>query len=92
MLYRIFDAASILLSVMSTAIFIYCILTWVAPRSAARYWLERFIDPICAPFRPLGRMLINRWGAPFDFTCWFALIGIRIASRLLWQIYYMIVF
>lgn len=92
MLYRIFDAVNILLSLMSAAIFIYCILTWVAPRSAARYWLERFIEPICAPFRPLSRMLITRWGAPFDFTCLFALIGIRLLSQLLVRIYYMIAF
>lgn len=92
MLYRIFSAVNMLLSLLSTAIFIYCILTWVAPRSSARYWLERFIEPICAPFRPLARMMITRWGAPFDFTCWFALIGIRILSSLLMRLYYLIIF
>lgn len=92
MLYRIFHAASLLLSLLSWAIFAYCILTWVAPRSSARYWLERFIEPVCSPFRPLARMMITRWGAPLDFTCWFALIGIRIAGSLLWRIYYLIAF
>lgn len=91
MLYNIFNAASLLLKLLSTAIFIYCILTWVAPRSPARYWLERFISPICAPFRSLARMLITRWGAPLDFTCWFALIAIQIAENLLWRIFYWLV-
>ncbi len=92
MLYNIFHAASLLLDLLSSAIFIYCILTWIAPRSPARYWLERFISPVCAPFRSLSRMLMVRWGAPFDFTCWFAIIGIRIAESLLWRIFYMIAF
>lgn len=91
-LYRIFHAASILLRVLSWAIFAYCILTWVAPRSPLRYWLERFIEPFCAPFRALSRTLMMRWGAPFDFTCWFALIGIRILNRLLWSIFRLIAF
>lgn len=92
MLYRIFHAASLLLNLLSWAIFAYCILTWVAPCSALRDWLERFIEPFCAPFRSLSRMLIMRWGAPLDFTCWFALIGIRILNKLLWRIFYWIVF
>lgn len=86
-LYTIFRAASYFLHLISTCIFIYCILTWVAPRSAARYWMERFVNPFCAPFRGLARKLSARWGSPFDFTCWFAMIAIEIAGSLLWYVY-----
>ena len=92
MLYQIFDAVSKLLGILSYAILFYCILTWIAPRSPLRYWLERFIEPFCAPFRSLARMMIVRWGAPFDFTCWFAMIGISLIRSLLWRVYYMIAF
>ena len=91
MLYNIFHAASLLLDLLSSAIFIYCILTWVAPRSPLRYWLERFNSPVCAPFRSLARMLMVRWGAPLDFTCWFAIIGINLIRQLLWRIFYTII-
>ncbi|MBQ9952609.1 MAG: YggT family protein [Clostridia bacterium] len=86
--YRIFDALSIFLNICSWAILIYCILTWVAPRSSLRYWLEKFIYPFCAPFQRLSNYIRMRWGSPFDFTCWFALIGIRILQRLLWEIFF----
>ena len=92
MLFQIFNALNMLLRILSGAIFFYCILTWIAPRSPLRYWLERFIDPICAPFRPLARMMIVRWGAPFDFTCFFAMIGIGLIQSLLQRIFYMIIF
>ena len=92
MLYNIFNALSMLLNLLSTAIFVYCILTWIAPRSPLRYWLERFISPVCAPFRPLARMMIVRWGAPFDFTCWFAIIGLRIVRSLLQRVFYLLLF
>ena len=45
LLYMIYTAADWFLRLISLAILIYCVLTWVAPRSAARYWLERFISP-----------------------------------------------
>ncbi len=86
-LYQIFSIASKLLSIISAAIFIYCILTWVAPRSPARYWLERFVEPFCMPFRALARIMIVRWGCPFDLTCWLAMIGISLIERLLWYFY-----
>ena len=56
MLYTLYTAAHYFLWIVNAAIIIYCILTWVAPRSAARYWLERFINPFIAPFR-------RGWGA-----------------------------
>ena len=86
----IYNAASMFLSLISYAIVIYCVLTWVAPRSAARYWLERFISPFCQPFRRLARYCCMRWGAPFDLTCLFAIIGLRLAQRVLYILFSML--
>ena len=82
-LISIYQAVSLFISIISYAILFYCILTWVAPRSAARFWLERFIAPFCQPFRRLARYCCIRWGAPVDLTCLFAIIGLRIVQRLL---------
>ena len=92
MLYNIFHAASLLLNLLSYAIFFYCILTWVAPRSPLRYWLERFISPICAPFRRLSRYICMRWGSPFDLTCFFAIIALNLVQRLMWNVYYFLAY
>ena len=89
-LYTIYWAASAFLEIISLAIFIYCILTWIAPRSSIRYWLENFIQPFCAPFRPLARYIMRRWGAMFDLTCFFAMIGMQIAQRILLLIFRML--
>jgi len=86
-LYTVFYAAGKFLELLDLAIFIYCILTWVAPRSGARYWLQRFIEPFCAPFRSLAHAICRKWGSPFDFTCLFAMIGISILRQVLWAVY-----
>ena len=90
-LYTIFFAANKFINVLHWAGLIYCILTWVAPRSSARYWLERFISPLCAPFYRLSRYISMRWGSPFDFTCLFALIALNLIQRLMWNVYYMLI-
>lgn len=82
-LLNIYRAASWFLSLISTAILIYCLLTWIAPRSPACSWLARFIAPFCQPFRRLSLYCRARWGSPFDLTCLFALIAIRIIQSLL---------
>ena len=90
LLYMIYTAADWFLRLISLAILIYCVLTWVAPRSAARYWLERFISPF-SHRSPLGAYVCMRWGSPFDLTCFFALIGVNILSVLLGEVYKLLV-
>ena len=90
-LYNIYRAADWFIQLVSLAILVYCILTWVAPRSAARDWLERLISPFCAPFRQLGRYICMRWGSPFDFTCWFAIIGLNILRYLLQWLFMLLI-
>lgn len=91
LLYTLYRAASWFLELMSLAILIYCILTWVAPRSGARFWLERFISPFCAPFRRLSSYICMRWGSPFDFTCWFAILGLNLLRYLLQWVFYLLI-
>ena len=86
-LYNIYRAANWFIELISLAILVYCILTWIAPRSRLCDWLGNFTEPFVAPFRRLTYAMMRRWGSPFDFSCWFAMIAINIASRLLWQVF-----
>lgn len=87
-MYMLYTAVHAFLYVLELAIFIYCILTWVAPRSPLCGWLGNFIAPFCMPFRRLGRYCMTRWGAPVDFTCLFAIIGLRIADAVIQRIFF----
>ena len=89
-LYSVFYAAQLFLQVLSYAILFQCILSWIAPRSPLYGWLEHFTSPFVAPFRRLTYAMMRRWGSPFDFSCWFAMIAINILSRLLWRLYYVL--
>lgn len=90
-LYGVFYAAQLFLRLLSYAIFFYCILTWVAPRSKLCYGLYRFISPFCEPFRALSRKIMMRWGSPFDLTCWFVMIALQVLSYLLNYLYMFLV-
>ena len=91
LLYNVFYAAQMFLQLISYAILFYCILSWIAPRSALYYWLERFTAPFVMPFRRLTYAMMRRWGMRFDFSCWFAMIAISILSRLLTRLYYVLI-
>ena len=89
LLYRIIQLIRRLLDIASGAIFIYCILTWVAPAAPLTDWLRRLLEPIAAPFRPLAMKIAMKWGARIDLTYWFAMIAIQIVSALLLRIAYL---
>lgn len=94
-LYTVFQAATYFVHLISVCIFGYCLLTWVAPQSSLRYWLERFVAPFCAPFRKLSQKIMMRWGARIDLSCWFAMIALEIVGNLLWRLYdllYMLIY
>ncbi len=59
MLYTLYTAAHYFLWIVNAAIIIYCILTWVAPRSAARYGERVHRPPSSAPFRRLGALYLH---------------------------------
>ena len=86
----VFNAASIFLYVVRTAILIYAILSWVRPNFRLFYMLESFVKPFLIPFRRLSIWLMSKCRRPIDFSCWFALIGISILDSLLWRLYYLL--
>lgn len=86
-LSTVYQAASWFLRLLSDAIFVYVLLTWIMPRCGLCYWLGRFVEPFCAPFRPLARRACLRWGARFDLTYWFAIIGLRLFNYLLRHVF-----
>ncbi len=89
-LYEVFYAGDLFIQLISTAILIYCILSWFRPNFQAFYWLRRFIQPFVSPFQKLSLAVMRYFNAPIDFTCWFALIGFRILRRLWWVLYSLI--
>ena len=86
-LYRLFQAGSVFLNIVSTAILIYVILSWFRPRNPAYLWLEGFVSPFVRPFRRLSVWIMSRTGLPLDFSCWFAIVGINIVNQLWWALY-----
>lgn len=89
LLYNVVRIINRVLDVVSLAMFIYCILTWVAPRASFTDFLGRLLEPFVAPFRPLAMKIAYKWGARIDLTYLFALIAIRIVEYLLMQIMYL---
>ena len=89
-LYQVFRAGDIFLEIISTAIFVYCILSWFRPNFRAFYWLRGFILPFISPFQKLSMRLMRYFNAPIDFSFLLALIGFRILRRLWWALYMMI--
>ncbi len=86
-LYEVFYAVSIFLRLVTSAIVIYCVLSWFRPDFKAFYMLRSFIQPFLAPFQKLSMKLMRRFNAPVDFTCLFAVLGYQLLQRLLWRLY-----
>ena len=89
-LYEVFYAVYIFLRLISTAILIYCVLSWFQPRFRAFYMLRNFIQPFVSPFQKLSMMVMRRFNAPVDLTCLFAVLGYQILGRLLWRLYFIL--
>ena len=86
-LYEVFYALYIFLRLITTAILVYCVLSWFRPTHKAFYALQRFIQPFLTPFRKLSFKVMRYFRAPVDFTCLFAILGYQILGRLLWVLY-----
>lgn len=86
-LYQVFYAGHIFLRVLTSAIFIYCILTWLRPTFRAFYVLQDMIRPFVTPFAKLSAKLAQYFRAPVDFSCLLALIGYHLIDRLWWVLY-----
>lgn len=78
-----------LLDIASGAMFVYCILTWIAPAAPLTDWLRRLLEPLVAPFRPLARKAVLRWGARVDLSYFFAMIAIQLVRWLIARLYWL---
>lgn len=86
-LYEVFYAGYLFLRLITTAILVYCVLSWFRPTFRAFEWLRRFIAPFVSPFQKLSMRVMRYFRAPVDFTCLFAIIGYQIVERLWWRLY-----
>ncbi len=86
----LFQALYLFLEIMSTALFVYVILSWIAPRTTIYDYLGRFLEPFLRPFRILSNRLLGRYALPIDFSVIFAWIGIGIIRYLLSVLYSML--
>ena len=89
-LYEVFYAGYIFLRVITTAIFIYCILSWFRPNFRAFDLLGNFIRPFVAPFQGLSMKLRQYFRAPVDFSFLFAIIAYQVLERVWWRLYYLL--
>ena len=87
-IYAVFEAVRLFLRILSAAIFIYWLLTLLRFNNRFVEILARFIYPFVRPFRRPAMWVMRRTGLPFDFTLWFAMIGINIVSELLYVLYF----
>ena len=87
-MYILFYSLSQLLRLLSLAILVQVIMSWVYPQGKVYYWLRRLTEPIMAPFRRLSMWLMRRTGLPLDFSPWFAMIAINLVSELIWRVYF----
>lgn len=86
-MYDVIHALQVFLRFLSFAIFVYWILTLLRFNNRLVELLAKFIYPFVRPFRRPAMWVMRRTGLPFDFTLWFAMIGINIISELLWLVY-----
>ena len=66
MQYIIIKTITMICSVLETAAFIYCLLSWIAPQSGIYGVLEYLLEPFVRPFRPLGQWIMEKTGIPLS--------------------------
>ena len=85
--YRIYLGIHQFLNILSTALFIYALMTWFVRPDAKIYRIfSRFCEPLIAPFRPIGRKLIEM-GLRVDLSVWLAAIGLNILDNIIYRIF-----
>ena len=88
MLYVIFRTLTLIITIIDYVLIAYCILSWIAPMSRAFEVIGRMIEPFVRPFRPLGRLIMEKTGLPLDFSVMFLAFALAIANRLISTLYY----
>ena len=87
-MYSIIYALQMFLRILSAAIFVYWILTFLRFNNRFVEILAMFIYRFVRPFRRPAMWVMERTRLPIDFTLWFAMIGINIVSELLYVLYF----
>ena len=87
-MYSVIHAVQVFLRILSLAMFIYWIMTFLRFNNRFVEILAKFIYPFVRPFRRPAMWVMRRTGLPIDFTLWFAMIGINIVSELLYVLYF----
>ena len=88
-MYSIIYALQMFLRILSAAIFVYWILTFLRFNNRFVEILAKFIYPFVRPFRRPAMWVMERTRLPIDFTLWFAMIGINIVSELFLSLVYL---
>ena len=85
-LYKVFLGVNYFIRILSYALLIYCVLSWILPpyHKVMRI-AERFVDPMLRPIRSLLFRFFP-W-MPIDFSPLALSLLLQLASRLLWRIY-----
>lgn len=86
-MYHVVEALQLFLRVLSAAMFVYWLLTFLRFNNRLVEILAKFIYPFVKPFRRPAMWVMRRTGLPIDFTLWFAMIGLNIVSELINFIY-----
>ena len=91
-MYSVIHALQVFLRILSLAMFVYWILTFLRFNNRLVEILAKFIYPFVRPFRRPAMWVMRRTGLPFDFTLWFAMIGINIVGEVLDMLYWRVFF
>lgn len=86
-LFLVFQAVSIFLRVIYSAIIAFSIMSWFRPQNGFYMFLGRFIAPFVMPFRRLSMLIMRKTRVPVDFSTWFAIISLMITSHLWSRLY-----
>ncbi len=90
LLYQVFVGIQYFFQVLRILILLYWVMSLFRPQFQLYYMLESFLAPILKPFRILNMKLMSRMRSGFmiDFSVWFALIALSIASQLCQYLYF----
>jgi uncharacterized protein YggT (Ycf19 family) len=87
-MYYLYRTLYLFLRIMDGALFLYVILSWIAPQTQVYYMLGRFVEPFLRPFRALSNRLFGRFAMPIDLSVIFAFFGIEILQYFLTRLFY----
>ncbi len=89
-MFAVFSGLSWFLRLISMAIFVWTLMSWIMPQSQVYRWLGNFVAPFLSPFRKLSMRISAKLGFGVDFSGWFAILALSLLTRLVWMVYGML--